>query len=145
MICPKQALSLSGGHWGEGSHIPGYFVVTLDLTTRAGCILPPFYTSPLPCTWTFHPLISDSQMGLDCLIRESRHRVISSYLSGSNCTRAAARPEICAPLILLGPLSRSFSLPALDSRKGKGKFCLQGSSNLLIVFIYTCIYILKTQ
>lgn len=95
---------------GEGTgawapYIADYFVVvvTLYFTTPGWCIWPQFYTSPLPCTWTFHPpYLSDSQMDLDCLIRESRHRVISSYL-GSNCTQAAARPEICAPLIPLNP------------------------------------------
>lgn len=116
-----------GGDWGKssphsslfccylGPHNPCSvsFATILHLSPPMHLDLPPSY-------------LSDSQMGLDCLIRESRHQVISSYL-GSNCTRAAAKPEICAPLIPLGPLSRSFSLPALDSRKGRGKFSLQGS------------------
>lgn len=133
-----------GGDWGKSFPHSRLFCCYLGphnpCRVRFTTILhlsPPMHLDLSP------PYLSDSQMGLDCLIRESRHRVISSYL-GSNCTRAAARPEICAPLIALRPLSRSFSLPALDSRKGRGKFSLKGSV-ICWLCLYVSTYIFKTQ
>lgn len=76
---PKQAFSFSGGE-GTAAGAPHvhYFVVTLYLTTPlcgAFCtilhLFPPMHLDLSP------PYLSDSQMGLDCLIRESRDRVIS--------------------------------------------------------------------
>lgn len=109
------------GDWGEGSPHSSLFCCylvphnpcTVHFTTTLH-LSPPMHLDLSP------PYLSGSQMGLDCLIREGRHRVISGQTAPSCCQ---AR-DLCPTL---GPLSTSFSLPALDSRKGRGKFCLQGS------------------
>lgn len=74
MIYPKQAFSLSGGErtGARAPHIPGfcYLVPHNPCMVHFATILhlcPPMHLDLSP------PYLSDSQMGLDCLIRESRH------------------------------------------------------------------------
>lgn len=115
LICPKQAFPLSGGDWAEATPNSGYFVVTLFLPAPARCTW--HRSAPLPSVHLdlSPPYLCDSQMGLDCLIREERrHRVISGQTAPElSCCQAR---DLC-PTDALGPLS--FSLPALGSRRGK--------------------------
>lgn len=93
--------------------------------------------APLPCTEPFHSLISCqiAWAHLDCLIRDSTETPRSNYL------RAASRPEIDASKVLSDAPRTSWvteynaaPYTAFDSKKGRGKFLLQGSICCLYIY-----------
>lgn len=125
MICPKQAFPYLEGTGARVPPTPVYSVVILYLTTLHDAFATILHLSPPMHLDLSPPYLSNSQMGLDCLIRESRHELSPVKLHPGCCQARDLCPT--HTLIPLGPLSRSLSLPALDSRKGRDKFCLQGS------------------
>lgn len=122
LICPKQAFPLPGGDWAEATPNSGYFVVTLFLPAPARCTW--HHSAPLPSVHLdlSPPYLCDSQMGLDCLIREERrHRVISGQTAPELLPGQRSVPHRCPGATELLP-------PSLGLQEGKtGKFCLQVS------------------
>lgn len=107
-------------------------------------VLSLFYTCPHspPTHWTFSPsYLSDSLGTFGLPDKRQCSTEAPSYL-GSNYLWAASRPEMCAPQVLLihlGCLKYNASpYTAFDSKKGRGKFLLEGS---IICCLYIHIYI----